>query len=86
MTPARPTDMPETPSPAVVTRTLGDPRFHTDAEIGAVWRKRSGGDEPKDYLSVKLEDPTLPDGISLAMFEANDGKEMKLVWSRRSAT
>lgn len=60
--------------------------FAGDAEIGAVWRKRSGGDEPKDYLSVKLEDPTLPDGISVAMFEANDGKEMKLVWSRRSAT
>lgn len=36
MTPARPTDMPETPSPAVVSRTFGDPRFHTDAEISAV--------------------------------------------------
>ncbi len=60
--------------------------FAGDAEIGAAWRKRSGGDEPKDYLSVKLDDPMLAEGISAAMFEANDGKELKLVWNRRPAT
>lgn len=57
--------------------------FAGDAEIGAAWRKRSGGDEPKDYLSVKLDDPSLPEGISAAMFDAGGGNEMKLVWSRR---
>lgn len=36
MTPTRPTDMPESPTPALVSRTFGDPKFHTDAEIGAV--------------------------------------------------
>ena len=60
--------------------------FAGDAEIGAAWRKRSGGDEPKDYLSVKLDDPMLAEGIAAAMFEANAGKEMKLVWSRRPST
>jgi uncharacterized protein (DUF736 family) len=57
--------------------------FAGDAEIGAAWRKRSGGDEPKDYLSVKLDDPALPDWISAAMFEASDGNELRLVWNRR---
>lgn len=57
--------------------------FAGDSEIGAAWRKRSGGDDPKDYLSVKLEDPTLPEGLSGAMFEASDGKELKLIWNRR---
>lgn len=36
MTPTRPTDMPDSPTPALVARTFGDPRFHADAEIGAV--------------------------------------------------
>ncbi len=36
MTPVHPTPMEDTPSLAGVTRTFGDPRFHTDAEIGAV--------------------------------------------------
>ncbi len=36
MTPVHPSDMAESPIPAVVSRTFGDPRFHTDAEIGGV--------------------------------------------------
>ena len=60
--------------------------FAGDSEIGAAWRKRSGGDEPKDYLSVKLEDPTLPEGISAAMFGDTDGNVARLVWNRRSNT
>jgi len=64
----------------------GAPAFRLFAgrsELGAAWRERSGGENPRDYLSVRLDDPSLPAPISAAMFEATDGKEAQLVWSRR---
>ncbi len=57
--------------------------FAGDSEIGAAWRKRSSGADPKDYLSVKLDDPSLPEGISVAMFTDPDEKALKLIWSRK---
>ncbi|MBU6298151.1 MAG: DUF736 family protein [Alphaproteobacteria bacterium] len=53
------------------------------SELGAAWRQRSNADPPRAYLSVKLDDPALPEGISAALFENEDGKEAQLVWSRR---
>ncbi|NOT41934.1 MAG: DUF736 domain-containing protein [Alphaproteobacteria bacterium] len=58
--------------------------FTGESEIGAAWRKRSGGDQPRDYLSVNLDDPTLPGGISVALFESSKAGEFQLVWNRRS--
>lgn len=57
--------------------------FAGRSELGAAWRERSSGENPRDYLSVRLDDPSLPAPISAAMFEATDGKEAQLVWSRR---
>lgn len=57
--------------------------FAGESEIGAAWRKRSGGDQPRDYLSVSLDDPTLPGAISAALFEASKSGESQMVWSRR---
>lgn len=57
--------------------------FAGRSELGAAWRERSGGENPRDYLSVRLDDPSLLEPISAAMFEATDGKEAQLVWSRR---
>jgi uncharacterized protein (DUF736 family) len=57
--------------------------FAGRSELGAAWRERSGGENPRDYLSVRLDDPSLPGPISAAMFEATDGKEAQLVWNRR---
>lgn len=57
--------------------------FTGRSELGAAWRQRSNGDPPRDYLSIKLDDPALPEGISAALFEREDGKEAQLVWSRR---
>jgi uncharacterized protein (DUF736 family) len=57
--------------------------FAGRSELGAAWRERSSGETPRDYLSVRLDDPSLPEPISAAMFEATDGKEAQLVWSRR---
>lgn len=53
------------------------------SEIGAAWRQRTGGENGREYLSVRLDDPSLPEGISAAMFEAAEGKEAQLVWNRR---
>jgi uncharacterized protein (DUF736 family) len=57
--------------------------FAGRSELGAAWQQRTNGENPKQYLSVKLDDPSLPDAISAALFEAADGKEAQLVWSRR---
>jgi uncharacterized protein (DUF736 family) len=50
-------------------------------EIGAAWRRtRKGTQEP--YLSVKLDDPALPQPIWGALFEASDDSPARLVWRR----
>lgn len=51
------------------------------AELGAAWRARSNGDEPRDYLSIQLDDPSFPEPIRAALFE-EDGAAF-LVWNRR---
>ena len=50
------------------------------AEIGAAWTKTSN--EGRDYLSVKLDDPSFPAPIyaTLAEVEGEDG--LQLIWSR----
>ena len=58
--------------------------FAGDSEVGAAWRKRSAGEQPRDYLSVTLQDPTQPEGISAALFESSKAGEFQLVWSRRA--
>ena len=51
------------------------------AEIGAAWRRtRKGTDEP--YLSVKLDDPALPQPIWGALLEATDDGPARLIWRR----
>lgn len=57
--------------------------FAGHSELGAAWRQRSNGDPPRDYLSIKLDDPALPEGITAALFESEDGAEAQLVWSRK---
>lgn len=59
--------------------------FVGQSRIGDAWQARSGGDSPKDYLRVRLDDPSLPEPISAALFHSEDGKEAQLVWNRRKA-
>ena len=59
--------------------------FAGKSEVGAAWRQRSSGDSPRDYLSVRLDDPSLAGPLSAALFETPDGKEAQLLW-RRSDT
>ncbi len=39
------------------------------AELGAAWKAESNGEEPCDYLSVQLDDPSSPEPIRAALFE-----------------
>jgi uncharacterized protein (DUF736 family) len=48
------------------------------AEIGAAWSKRSS--EGRDYLSVKLDDPSFTVPIYANLVE--DGDSFNLIWSR----
>jgi len=51
------------------------------AELGAAWKAKTNGKEPRDYLSVQLDDPSFPEPIRAALFE-EDGAAF-LVWNRR---
>ena len=59
--------------------------FAGESEIGAAWRKRSAGEQPRDYLSVRLSDPSMPTPISAALFTLDGGKESQLVWDENRA-
>ena len=50
------------------------------AEIGAAWSKRSG--EGREYLSVKLDDPSFNAPIYANLFDDEDGETFTLIWSR----
>lgn len=52
------------------------------AEIGAAWAKTSG--EGRDYLGLKLDDPSFTAPIYANLFEDGDGKTHSLIWSRQS--
>jgi uncharacterized protein (DUF736 family) len=50
------------------------------AEIGAAWSKRS--EKGRDYLSVKLDDPSFNAPIYANLFAEEDGEGYTLIWSR----
>ena len=50
------------------------------AEIGAAWSKRSN--EGRDYLSLKLDDPSFNAPIFANLFDDEDGEGSSLIWSR----
>jgi uncharacterized protein (DUF736 family) len=52
------------------------------AEIGAAWSKRSS--EGRDYLSVKLDDPSFPAPIYATLIEVEGQEGLQLIWSRPS--
>ena len=52
------------------------------AEIGAAWSKRSN--EGRDYLGLKLDDPSFAAPIYANLFDDEDGEAFSLIWSRPS--
>ena len=51
-------------------------------EIGAAWKRQTAAQ--REYLSVKLDDPSLPAPVNARLIAAEDGN-MNLYWSRRNA-
>jgi uncharacterized protein (DUF736 family) len=49
-------------------------------EIGACWSKRSA--EGRDYLSLKLDDPSFKEPIYASLFNDEGGETFGLIWSR----
>ena len=56
------------------------PGVRRPAEIGAAWSKRSN--EGRDYLSLKLDDPSFNMPIFANLFDDEDGEGFSLIWSR----
>ena len=52
------------------------------AEIGAAWSKRSC--EGRQYLGLKLDDPSFTAPIFANLFDDEDGEGYSLIWSRPS--
>ena len=54
----------------------------SNVEFGAAWKKTSG--EGREYLSVKLDDPSFPAPIYATLVEADEPNTFNLIWSRRN--
>ena len=51
-------------------------------EFGAAWKKTSN--EGREYLSVKLDDPSFPLPIYASLVEVEGEDGLALIWSRRN--
>ena len=51
-------------------------------EFGAAWKKTSN--EGREYLSVKLDDPSFPLPIYASLVEVEGEDGLSLIWSRRN--
>jgi uncharacterized protein (DUF736 family) len=54
--------------------------FSGAVELGAAWQKTSI--EGRDYLSVKLDDPSFPAPIHATLVEVEGEDGLQLIWSR----
>ncbi|NKM22762.1 DUF736 family protein [Rhizobium laguerreae] len=54
-----------------------------NVELGAAWQKRSG-ESDRDYLSVKLDDPSFPAPIYATLSEVEGEDDYQLIWSRQN--
>jgi uncharacterized protein (DUF736 family) len=57
--------------------------FAGTTEFGAAWKKTARGSE-REYLSVKLDDPSFPAPIFASLVRAEGEEDYTLIWSRRS--
>jgi uncharacterized protein (DUF736 family) len=56
----------------------------TTVEFGAAWRK-TARESDREYLSVKLDDPSFPAPIYASLVKGEGDDSFTLIWSRRSA-
>ena len=57
--------------------------FAGSVELGAAWQK-TARDTERDYLSVKLDDPSFPAPIYATLIEVEGQEGLQLIWSRPS--
>ena len=57
--------------------------FAGNVELGAAWQK-TAKDTERDYLSVKLDDPSFPAPIYATLIEVEGQEGLQLIWSRPS--
>ena len=50
-------------------------------DLGAAWQK-TAKDSERDYLSVKLDDPSFPAPIYATLIEVEGQEGLQLIWSR----
>jgi uncharacterized protein (DUF736 family) len=55
--------------------------FAGNVELGAAWQK-TAKDTERDYLSVKLDDPSFPAPIYATLIEVEGQQGLQLIWSR----
>jgi len=51
-------------------------------EFGAAWKKTTA--EGREYISVKLDDPSFPAPIYATLVEGEEAGSFNLIWSRRN--
>ncbi len=57
-------------------------RIYSNAvELGAGWQNQAKGSE-RDYISVKLDDPSFPAPIYATLIEVDGQEGLQLIWSR----
>ena len=52
-------------------------------EFGAAWKK-TARESDREYLSVKLDDPSFPAPIYASLVKVEGEEDFSLIWSRRS--
>ena len=57
--------------------------FAGNVEIGAAWKRVSQQDRP--YISVKLDDPSLPAPIYASLHEDDQAGQFSMIWTRPQA-
>src|SRR5207253_2048402 len=55
--------------------------FAGNVKLGAAWQK-TAKDTERDYLSVKLDDPSFPAPIYATLIEVEGLEGLQLIWSR----
>jgi uncharacterized protein (DUF736 family) len=57
--------------------------FAGATEFGAAWKK-TARDSDREYLSVKLDDPSFPAPIYASLVKVEGDEGFTLIWSRRN--
>jgi len=58
--------------------------FAGTTEFGAAWKK-TARDTDREYLSVKLDDPSFPAPIYASLVKGDGDDSFTLIWSRRNS-